>query len=133
MNTATALRRLPATAALMTALSTAVLIGPNLALARESIAVIRRDEMINWLADHERGLWIQVGELKWFYARFADRCPGLSSTNSLVFDTPESGNIGRMSTVVGPRGGRCMIRTIAPSGGPPNSRNGNVVIQPQTQ
>lgn len=133
LNTPTALHKLSATAGLVTVLSTAALVEPNPAQARDSTAFIKRDEMLNWLADHDRGLWIQMGEFKWFYARFADVCPGLSSTNSLVFDAPASGNIGRTSIVVGPGGGRCTIRAIAPSNGPPKNRNASVVAQPQTQ
>ena len=133
MNTPTALYKPSATATAVAALLTAAFVGPGPVLARDSIALIKRDEMINWLADRERGVWIQVGELKWFYARFADICPGLSSTNSLLFETPAAGHIGRTSTIFVPGAGRCMIRTVAPSSGPPETRNAGVVVQPQTQ
>ena len=133
MNAPTPSHRLSAAAAAVAALLTAALVEPVPALARDSTVLIKRAEMTDWLADHERGLWIQVGELKWFYARFADICPGLSSTNSLVFETPASGQIGRTSRIVVPGAGRCMIRTVAPSSGPPENRNASVVIHPQTQ
>lgn len=133
MNTSTAFHKHSVTAAAVTALLTVAFVEPGSALARDSIALIKRDEMINWLADRERGLWIQVGELRWFYARFADTCPGLSSTNSLLFETPASGQIGRTSAVVVPGARHCMIRTVGPSGGPPGNRNASVVVQPQTQ
>jgi hypothetical protein len=90
-------------------------------------------QLRNWLADGERGLWIQGGNSKWFYARFSAACHGLNSTNSLVFDTGSSGNIHRTTSVVLPGGGRCEMRTFARSAGPPKNRNADVVPEPQTQ
>jgi hypothetical protein len=87
----------------------------------------------NWLADGERGLWIQGGNAEWFYARFSAACHGLNSTNSLMFDTGSSGNIDRATSVVLPGGGRCEMQTLAPSAGPPKNRNADVVPEPQTQ
>jgi hypothetical protein len=94
---------------------------------------VHRADMRNWLADGERGLWIQGGNAEWFYARFSPACHGLNSTNSLVFDTGSSGNIDRTSSVVLPGGGRCPMQTFAPSAGPSKNRNANVVQQPQAQ
>jgi len=94
---------------------------------------VHRADMHNWLADGERGLWIQGGNAEWFYARFSTACHGLNSTNSLVFDTGSSGNIDRTSSVVLPGGGRCAMQTFAPSAGPSKNRNANVVPAPQTQ
>ena len=90
-------------------------------------------QLRNWLADGERGLWIQGGNSEWFYARFSAACHGLNSTNSLVFDTGSSRNIDRTTSVVLPGGGRCGMQTFAPSAGPPKNRNDDVVPQPQTQ
>ena len=94
---------------------------------------VRRTDMRNWLADGERGLWIQGGNSEWFYARFSAACRGLNSTNSLVFDTGSSGDINRTTSVVLPEGGRCQMQTFAPSAGPPKDRNADVVPAPQTQ
>jgi hypothetical protein len=94
---------------------------------------VHRADMRNWLADGERGLWIQGGNSEWFYARFSAACRGLNSTNSLVFDTGSSGDIDRTTAVVLPEGGRCQMQTFAPSAGPPTNRNADVVPAPQTQ
>jgi hypothetical protein len=94
---------------------------------------VSHEQLRNWLADRERGLWIQGGNSEWFYARFSAACHGLNSTNSLVFDTGLSGNIDRTTSVVLPGGGRCEMQTFAPSAGPPENRNADVVLQPQTQ
>jgi len=94
---------------------------------------VHHADMRNWLADGERGLWIQGANSEWFYARFSAACHGLNSTNSLVFDTGSSGNIDRSTSVVLPGGGRCELVTFAPSAGPPKNRNADVVPQPQAQ
>jgi hypothetical protein len=94
---------------------------------------VHRADMRNWLADGERGLWIQGGDTEWFYARFSAACHGLNSTNSLAFDTGASGDIDRTTSVILPEGGRCKMQTFAPSAGPPKNRNADVVPAPQTQ
>ena len=94
---------------------------------------VHRTDMRNWLADGERGLWIQGGNSEWFYARFSAACRGLNSTNSLVFDTGSSGDIDRTTSVVLPEGGRCKLQTFTHSPGPPKDRNADVVPAPQTQ
>ena len=94
---------------------------------------VHRTDMRYWLADGERGLWIQGGNSEWFYARFSAACPGLNSINSLVFDTGSSSNIDRTTLIVLPEGGRCKMQTFAPSAGPPKNRNADVVPEPQTQ
>ena len=90
-------------------------------------------QLRDWLADGERGLWIQAGDLSWFYARFAHACEGLSATNSLLFDTRGSDSIDSTSAVVVPGGGRCTVLTFVPSAGPPKDRNAAVLQQPQAQ
>jgi hypothetical protein len=96
-------------------------------------AFVKHAQMRNWLADGERGLWIQAGNLRWFYARFNGVCRGLNSTNSVVFDTRASGKIDRATSVVVPGRGRCTVETFKASGGPPKNRNAEVALQPQTQ
>jgi hypothetical protein len=96
-------------------------------------AFVSHDDMIKWLADGERGVWIQTENLKWFYARFRAVCRGLSSTNSVVFDTRGSSRIDRTSSVLVPGGERCRVQTFAPSSGPSKDRYSGVVLQPQSQ
>jgi hypothetical protein len=94
---------------------------------------VNHEQMLNWLADSERGLWIQSIDLNWFYARFDTLCHGLNVTNSLVFETPASGNFDRSSSVVVPGNGRCVVQSFVTSVGPPKDRNAGVVTQPQAQ
>ena len=103
------------------------------AAAGPSAVVLPHSDMRLWLADGEHGLWIQAGNLRWFYVRFAGRCHGLGATNSLAFDTGASGNISRSSAVVVRGGGRCAVQNVAASGGPPKNRNAGVAPEPQSQ
>jgi hypothetical protein len=100
------------------------------AIAASSVS---RADMLNWLADGQRGLWIQAGNFKWFYARFANICPGLQSTNSLVFETGASNRIDRTSSISVSGQRRCKVQTLVPSNGPPKNRNAGVLLQPLSQ
>ena len=90
-------------------------------------------QLRDWLADGERGLWVQAVDLRWFYARFVHACHGLGTTNSLLFDTRGSGKIDSRSAVLVPGTARCTLVSFAPSHGPPQNRNAGVVPQPQAQ
>ncbi|HZC86102.1 MAG TPA: hypothetical protein VE266_03850 [Steroidobacteraceae bacterium] len=105
----------------------------NPAVASGPAAFLNRADMRDWLADGEHGLWIQAGNLRWYYARFAGICHGVNSTNSLAFDTRASDNIDQKSAVIVPGGTRCSVQSFAPSGGPPKKRYADVLLQPQSQ
>jgi hypothetical protein len=125
------------TTAVISALATAPLSAAHAASnppgAPGAAAFVHHADMRDWLADGDHGLWIQAGNLEWFYAAFSGACHGLNSTNSIEFDTRSSGNIDRTTSVVVPGGGRCLMHSFARSGGPPKNRNADVVPQPQEQ
>lgn len=117
------------------ALTVTVAVGDTLSApaARPAGAAVSRAEMLRWLADGERGIWIQTRNLKWFYGRFRANCSGLNATNSIVFDPGTPDKIKPMTTIAIPGRGRCTVRTIASSAGPPKDRNAGVEMQPQSQ
>jgi hypothetical protein len=119
MNIPRDLCRFTTIAMLASAPITVTIAEPNPTAVRATAAFVNRAEMTKWVADGELGLWIQARNLKWFYARFTGVCQGVSSTNSLMFNTGASGNIDRTSSVTVPAGGRCRLRSLVPSGGPP--------------
>jgi hypothetical protein len=133
MNISRACRASAAVAVLATAPLTVTVADPDSHTANAATPFVDRIEMRDWLADGERGIWIQMGSLKWFYARLMGRCLGLDSTNSLVFGTRASGSMNRMTSVVVPGGRRCIVQSFAPSAGPAKNRNAKVVLQPQAQ
>jgi hypothetical protein len=111
----------------------AVVAGTYLTDVDSTTTFLNHAQLRDWLADGERGLWIQAIDLRWFYARFTHTCHGLSATSSLAFDTRGSDTIDSRSTVVVPGSGRCTVLTFLPSQGPPQSRHAGVVMQPQAQ
>jgi hypothetical protein len=132
MNISRAWRTTTVVAALVTAPLNVSVAASNPAGAAGAATFVHHADLRNWVADGDRGLWIQAGN-EWFYARFSEACRGLNSTNSLVFDTQLSGNIDRTTSVLMPGGGRCVLRSFAPSGGPPQDRYAGVEPQPQAQ
>ena len=125
--------RTSASIALLSTALIAVVTHSEVAGAGTPATSVRHLDILNWIADGERGLWIQMGERKWFYARFPRSCDGLNSTQSLIFDTRISGNRDRTSSVVVPGHGLCSWEALRPSRGPPKSRYAAVVLQPQAQ
>jgi hypothetical protein len=111
----------------------ATVAGTYLADVDSSATFLDRARLRDWLADGERGLWIQAVDLSWFYARFARACHGLRATNSLLFDTRGADTIDSRSAVVVPGSGRCTVLSFVPSDGPPKNRNADVALQPQAQ
>jgi len=98
-----------------------------------SATILNHSRLSDWVADGERGLWIQAVDLRWFYARFVHRCHGLGATNSVQFDMRGSGHIDSRSAVIIPGSGRCALLSFMPSHGPPKDRNADVEMQPQQQ
>ena len=112
---------------------TAAIAGSYLDDVDSTTTFLNRSRLRDWLADGERGLWVQAVDLRWFYARFVHACHGLGTTNSLQFDTRGSGKIDSRSAVLVPGTARCTLVSFAPSHGPPQNRNAGVVPQPQAQ
>lgn len=133
MNLSHAGCRMIATAWLALAPLAVLAADPTPAAPSQALHFLDRADMRDWLADGERGIWIQMRSLRWFYARLTGRCPGLGSTNSLAFGTAASQRLDRMTSVLVPGHGSCKVERLAPSVGPARDRNAKVVLQPQVQ
>lgn len=96
-------------------------------------AYVDHANLLKWLSDGERGLWVQATDLRWFYGALAGACHGLNATTSILFDTGPSSRIDRESSVIVPGGQRCRFRSFLPSHGPPRDRYKQVAEQPQAQ
>jgi hypothetical protein len=112
---------------------TATVAQSDLDNVNSTATVLNRARLRDWLADGERGLWVQAVDLRWFYARFVHACHGLGTTNSLLFDTRGSDKIDSHSAVLVPGTARCTLVSFLPSHGPPKNRNAGVEPQPQAQ
>jgi len=94
---------------------------------------VNHSDLLKWLSDGERGLWVQGAGLRWFYATLEGACHGLNSTTSILFDTGQSDRIDGKSSVIVPGGRRCRFQSFLPSKGPPSDRFKHVAEQPQAQ
>jgi hypothetical protein len=133
MNVLSALRAAIAFAVLTMAHLVSACADPASTPAGTKVPFLYRTEMRDWLADGERGIWIQMRSLRWFYARLTAHCPGLESTNSLGFGTGSSGRLDRMTSILVPDHGSCRVSRFSASPGPAKDRNVKVVLQPQSQ
>ena len=97
------------------------------AASEASIPFVQYGGIRNWKADRNQGLWIQDARRNWYYAKFMNRCIGLNFAMSLGFDARPMGAFDRFSSVLVPRGGRCVVRSVVASEGPPRKRKGSVV------
>ena len=133
MSSARTWRTAVVTSVLAMSPTTATVAGSYLDNVNSAATFLNRTQLREWLADGERGLWLQAVDLRWFYARFAHACRGVSATNSLSFDTRGSDKIDSRSAVLVPGSARCTLLSFVPSKGPPKNRNAGVVPQPQAQ
>lgn len=87
----------------------------------------------DWQADRERGLWVQDVHGKWYYASLMGQCIGLNFANTIAFDTRPMGTFDKYSAIIVPRGGRCTVQTLAPSGAPPKKQKVASAEQPDAK
>jgi hypothetical protein len=89
-----------------------------------SIPFVGSGSIRSWRADGSKGLWIQGAHRKWYYAKFLGaRCPGLNFAHTLAFDTTPSGTFDRFSAIIVPDWGRCQVRSLTASEGPPRKQD----------
>ena len=89
-----------------------------------SIPFVGHGGIRSWRADGSKGLWIQGSHRKWYYAKFlGSRCPGLNFAHTLAFDTTPMGTFDRFSAVIVPDWGRCQVRSLTSSDGPPRKQD----------
>ena len=85
----------------------------------------------DWHADRDRGLWVQNVHGKWFYASLMGPCTGLDFAQTIAFDTRPAGTFDRFSAIIVPRYGRCVVQSLAPSGGPPRKQKQANAVEPK--
>jgi hypothetical protein len=88
-----------------------------------SIPFVPQGGIRSWRADGSQGLWVQGSHRKWYYAKFLGRCPGLNFAHTIAFDTTPMGTFDRFSAVIVPDWGRCQVRSLTPSDGPPRKQD----------
>jgi hypothetical protein len=84
-----------------------------------SIPFIRVNNLYNFEADRDRGVWLQVQSGLWYYARVSGPCLGLPFAQRIGVDTRFGGNqLDRTGNLL-VDGQRCAIDSLTASAGPP--------------
>lgn len=99
--------------------------------ADASIAFANYGGIRTWSPDRDEGLWVQDSRRKWYYAKFLGPCTGVQFALGLGFDTHPMGTFDKFSSVVVPREGRCALRSLTPSEGPPVKKKAAAATEPE--
>ena len=85
----------------------------------KSIPFINVNNLYNFEADSDRGVWLQDQSRRWYYARMLGPCTGLPFAQRIGVDTRFGGNqLDRTGTLLVDRQ-RCQIDSLTASNGPP--------------
>ncbi|MEJ0034789.1 MAG: DUF6491 family protein [Gammaproteobacteria bacterium] len=87
-----------------------------------SIPFVNFGGIHDWKADHDKGLWVQDIHRKWYYATFMGPCVGLDFAVHVGFDARPMDTFDRFSSVIVPGWGRCTLKSMTTSDGPPVKR-----------
>lgn len=80
------------------------------------------DNIFNWQADGEKGIWVQAVNRKWYYGTFMSPCNGMPFREGVHFKLAPSGELDRWGAVIIPHYPGCFFKTFVQSNGPPDSK-----------
>ncbi len=72
----------------------------------------------NWVADGEKGIYVESRNRQWYYATFMSPCQGLNFTNDVGFVSKPSGTLDKFSSVVVDHR-ECQFTSLVTSDPPP--------------
>jgi hypothetical protein len=99
----------------------AVAATPNTPLPEASIPFARRN-IFNWVADGEKGIWVQAIGRQWYYGTFLSPCYGLPFREGVAFRFGPSGELDKWGAVIVRRSPVCVFRSFTASDGPPQAK-----------
>ncbi len=82
------------------------------------IPFINVNNLYNFEADSDRGVWLQVQSRRWYYARISGPCTGLPFAQRIGVDTRFGGNQLDRTGALLVDGQRCPIDSLTASAGP---------------
>jgi hypothetical protein len=91
--------------------------------AKTEARIPRMANFLEWVADGDRGLYIQAESGKWYYASTRGPCARLSSATALSFQTAPNGDLDRYGAIRS-EGWRCLLSSVTQSGPPPSRKKG---------
>lgn len=91
-----------------------------------SIPFVRHHGLRDWLADGEKGIWVQDVSGQWYYGKFVYPCFGLQYAVRLRYSTSPSGAFDKWSEVQARDTSRCSLVSLTRTSPPP------VLLKPAT-
>ena len=96
------------------------------ALAAEQLApgqpasiAFARQNIRDWRADGDKGIWVQAAGNAWYYGAFSYPCQGLQFRNAVRFSFGATGELDRWGGVQTRQSGKCLFKSFDTSAGPP--------------
>jgi len=99
----------------------AVAVTPNTPLPEASIPFARRN-IFNWVADGQKGIWVQAIGRQWYYGKFLAPCYDLPFREGVAFRFGPSGELDKWGAVIVRNSPECMFTSFTTSDGPPKPK-----------
>ena len=87
-----------------------------------SIVFPSNSSIRNWVADRDRGVWIQDRSRNWYYGTFFGVCLEVDFAHVIGVDTRGTSRLDRFSTII-VRGERCPLSSFVTSSAPPSKKD----------
>lgn len=87
-----------------------------------SIVFPSNSSIRNWVADRDRGVWIQDRSRNWYYGIFSGVCLEVDFAHVIGVDTRGTSRLDRFSNII-VRGERCPLSSFVTSSAPPSKKD----------
>jgi hypothetical protein len=91
------------------------------ATAEASIPFARRS-ISDWVADGDKGIWVQGSGRQWYYGSFLSPCLDLPFRNGVGFRFGPGGELDKWGAVIVPHYPQCLFKSFVVSDGPPRAK-----------
>jgi len=92
---------------------------PDIGAEQEvAIPFFSSDQLLDWRADGDRGVYIRSNDGRWYYARVDGPCGRLADAQAIGFETARMDQLDRHGAIR-VQGWRCPIESLTVSGAPP--------------
>jgi hypothetical protein len=90
--------------------------------APEASLAFARQNIWNWEADGEKGIWVQAIGHQWYYAKFLAPCTDLPFRQGAHFRFGPAGELDKWGAIIIPHWPECTFTSFTLSDGPPHPK-----------
>ena len=98
------------------------LAGNSTSAPQEGSIPFARRNIFDWVADGDKGIWVQAIGRQWYYGTFLSPCLELQFRNGVGFRFGPSGELDKWGAVVVPHYPECRFTSFTVSNGPPRAK-----------